>query len=159
MRDLTWTFRITGAGDVRLGPFQLWSGERRVGLHVVELLAAAPPHHSQFPPRPFTDMPTAGELLAGHELGEVWRMGDGVRIVTGPDTPTVSPQGLCAAVFEARKHNEVTAVLTRIAAGPEPVTVVMGGRSVTRSRCPMARELTLGSKRGSRRAHPMYHPR
>ncbi len=132
VRDLTWTFRITGAGDVRLGPFQLWSGERRVVLDAVELLAAAPPSRTDPAPQPFADMWTAGELLAGHEVGEVWRVGNEVRILTGPNASIVRPAGMYAAEFEVRAHSDTTAVLTRIAAGPEPVTLVMQGRAVTR---------------------------
>ena len=132
VRDLTWTFRITGAGEVRLGPLQLWSGERRASLPAVVLLAAAPPSRSDPPPQPFADMPTTGELISGHDLGDVWRVGDEVRILTGPNVPLVRPDGVHAAVFEVRDHNDTTAVLTRLAAVPEPVTVVMQGRAITR---------------------------
>ena len=77
-------------------------------------------------------MPTTGELVSGHDLGDVWRVGDEVRILTGPNVPLVRPDGVHAAVFEVRDHNDTTAVLTRLAAGPEPVTVVMQGQAITR---------------------------
>lgn len=131
VRDLTWTFRITGAGDVRLGPFQLWSGERRVSLQPVELVAAAPPHRSHAPDPPFSDMSTAGELLAGHVVGDVWRVGDEVRVATGPSGGLIRPPDRYAVVFEVRDHNDTEFVLTRIHAGPEPLTVVVDGVSIT----------------------------
>lgn len=43
VHDLTWTFRVVGAGDVSIGPMHVVSGGRRVRVDAVTAVAKAPP--------------------------------------------------------------------------------------------------------------------
>lgn len=94
-RDLTWTFRVLGAGEIHLGPFHVLAGKRAVAVDAITVVARAPEGKEQ----PATAPPpirfaTPRELAGKQPLGTAWRHADGVtvrvsppdRVVAGPET-------------------------------------------------------------------------
>lgn len=45
VHDLSYTFRVLGAGEVLIGPLHIWAGEARIRLEPVRARALAPPDH------------------------------------------------------------------------------------------------------------------
>jgi hypothetical protein len=120
VRDLVYTFRVTGAGSLHLGPLHVWSGRRRAFVDEVVVEAAAPPDRAAPPPAPY-DLATPGELLAVDDLA-ARRVGDEVRL-TGeagdvfdwaPDAPAIR--------YETRGDDRVA---VRILAAPPHLTVTI----------------------------------
>lgn len=91
-RDLTWTFRVLGAGDVLLGPFHAWTGDLRTVIDPISLTAAAPEGKVAPDPLPAYDFQTPSER-AGRALAPSARVDDdGLSIMYVPgDRVVIDP--------------------------------------------------------------------
>ncbi len=62
-RDLSYTYRVLGAGEVTLGPFHAWAGDRRAAVGAITIPTAAPPGKA-----PTTELPELLDLRTPKEV-------------------------------------------------------------------------------------------
>ena len=75
MRELEYTLRVSGAGPIRLGPFEVKAGTSRGEAALVEFTAAAPPGRQAEVEAPgVLDLRTPSGLGASQEPDTVVRM-------------------------------------------------------------------------------------
>ena len=109
--DLSWTFRVAGAGAVRLGPFEVVAGKHSAQLDVVAVEAAAPPGRKA-PPLPPLGLALPSQKVEGLD-GPGARLVDGeLRVRTGPgDRVQTTPPAPPASRYEHREGGAATWVV------------------------------------------------
>lgn len=133
-RDLTWTWRVVGAGAITFGPFHAWVGETRETLPVVALQAAAPPGREPPEGPRVLAFQTPSEVLgkANVPSGRVvegdllvaYQPGDRVVIEPAPKVPPVR--------YEKREGSRTVWIVDRYqqAGDRRQVTITRGGQAV-----------------------------
>lgn len=131
MRDLVWTWRVAGAGAVRVGPLHIGSGARRATAGEVLLEAAAPAGADEAADAP-RDLATPRELAGAHEVPAAWWVGEELRVLVGPDDRVVvSPAPDPPVRYELREAGRTRWRLERFpAAGARAVRVERAGEAV-----------------------------
>lgn len=79
-RDLTYSFRVVGAGEATFGPFHAWAGDRRTTLNPVKVMTAAPKGKTPPSSTPPIDFLTPREILGRADVPSA-RVVDGDLIV------------------------------------------------------------------------------
>ncbi|MBW1877031.1 MAG: hypothetical protein JRI25_00095 [Deltaproteobacteria bacterium] len=136
VRDLTWTFRVVGAGPIHFGPFHAWVGERRSTVEEVWIDAAAPAGKEIPPERErLVDFRTPMEVAGRAEIPSA-RVVDGELLVgfAPGDRVVIEPKPAAPPVqYEQRYRSKAKWTLLRypgVEPGEVKVTVQRGGRTV-----------------------------
>jgi len=135
-RDLTWTFRVVGAGRAHFGPFHAWVGERRSTVEDVWVETAAP-MGKETPPEEerLIDFRTPMEVAGRAEIPSA-RWVDGELLVgfAPGDRVVIEPQPAASPVqYEQRERSKAKWILLRypgVAPGEAKVTIQRAGRTV-----------------------------
>jgi hypothetical protein len=136
VRDLTWTFRVVGAGPIHFGPFHTWVGERRSTVEEVWIDAAAPAGKED-PPEQHraADFRTPMEVAGRAEIPSA-RVVDGELLVgfAPGDLVVIEPQPAASPIqYEQRYRSKTKWILVRypgVEPGKAKVMVQRGGRTV-----------------------------
>lgn len=129
LRDLTYTFRAVGEGSTHLGPLHVWSGERRASVPELRIETTAPPTRTAPSNTGLRDLPSPQELAGGHALGDVWRVGDEVRVMhRAAEHVVIEPSGP-RATWELRRSGQSQWMLTRALVGASDARVQVSGRA------------------------------
>lgn len=115
LRDLTFRFRATGAGDVTIGPATVTAGRRSGRVELVTVPAKAPPgRESATEPAPKALL-TPREALAGHPIPAAWRDGDALFVAAAAaDVVRIAPDANTLPVrYEIRDASAPQSVILR----------------------------------------------
>lgn len=135
MRDVTWTFRVEGAGPIRLGHLRVVAGRRVADAGDVRVDAFAPPGREVAPPPVLpTTLLTPREVRGGGALPSVARSGDAVVVLTGAgDRVEVTPPAE-GVRYEERGDDGVLWVGWRFPGSVQRVRVRRAGADVLDAR-------------------------
>lgn len=133
-RDLTFAFRVVGAGTAKFGPIHAWVGERRAALDPFEVVTAAPEGKETAPDDRLIDLHTPAEL-AGRATAPSARFSGGDLLVMHEpaDRVALSPEPEESPVrYEQRARGSAEWVLLRyVDADPATRVQVLRGGAVT----------------------------
>lgn len=112
--ELTWTWRIAGAGTVTLGPLEVTAGDHRASTAPIEVEASAPPDRV-LPSLPPPSLPIPSAALGGLEGPGARLRGSILEVRAGPrDRVTLEPPGPPPAErLEGREAGRTRWVLLR----------------------------------------------
>lgn len=105
LRDLTWTFEVTGAGTATFGPFSVWSGARRAHVPARVVETVAPPGHVG-PDVHVTAFSTPRELAGARYPPALWEVGGRTRVLVGPAERAVLPAEITTIPYELREAGQ-----------------------------------------------------
>ncbi|MFT4626017.1 MAG: hypothetical protein ACI8PZ_004688 [Myxococcota bacterium] len=128
--ELVWTLRITGAGSIRLGPWQVSSAGRGASHPGIAFEAVAPPDHVGSVPPLSGPLPVPEAIAGGHEDLDVWRAVDRTWVRTLPgDRVDPSPPAVVLERREGPRTSWLAHGFDTTAPGGR-LTVSRGGRTV-----------------------------
>jgi hypothetical protein len=134
MVDLVWTFRVTGAGAVEFGPFEVGTGVEAVAVEAVRLEALAPADREAEPGGPDIFLRTPSDLVGDQADASVRRHEEGLLVRGLPgDTVGLNPKAALRVRYELREQGQPVWQLTHFRAFtalPETVTIVRGGQTL-----------------------------
>ena len=124
--ELSWVFRVRGAGKVQLGPIDLWAGSRRGELDELSFDTTAPSGREIPADLPSWRVQTPAQMVEGHIPPAAFRdRKDLVVLIRPRDHVTLEPPSPSMPMRFEHRENGVVTWMVLVYSSPGPLQVVV----------------------------------